>query len=79
MKYSTLILFALYSLSASANFQGDMLRGKKGKSGGGANVQWTLADWLTQTRNWVANWRCEQLQMRIVALQNPVDNNLVGS
>src|SRR5437899_1405989 len=47
MKCLSLLFFTLYSLSAAANFQSEMLKGKKGK-GGGANVQWTLADWLTQ-------------------------------
>lgn len=45
-KYFSFALALLFSFAASANYQSDLIKGKKGPSD--ANVQWTLADWLSQ-------------------------------
>jgi hypothetical protein len=47
MKKYLIIILASFPIAASANFQTDLLRAKRGRNGG-VDAQWTLADWLSQ-------------------------------
>ena len=71
LKYVFLLLITTVCFQASANFQSEFLKTKKGKSTGG-KVQWTLADWLGQkSRNslmdqWLAlNSKSDWFEMNV--------------
>jgi len=48
MAWRWLLILFFISAEASANFQSDMMKAKRPKSTSSPDIQWTLADWLSQ-------------------------------